>query len=206
MKWRRVFCAATLVVLALSAAGCAAPAAKTETQEAAAPDKSAPKSTTEQAEPETGGFGQYRLESDGAIVTVDIPAPSDDPEIRKVEKYRRRYKIKPYSYATVATDNSKGAKDAWIPGTIIVVTDSGKQVKYIYAADRVVETVESLGWDSKQQDAGMALYEELGPPDGGVVLPGALGKSIVAATEEPDGVKSVHWRSRNAQKVFTKVH
>lgn len=63
--------------------------------------------------------GTYAFEYHGAKITVRVLAPSSDPRLAEVERYRKAAKAKPDHYFIVDVDNSSGSRYIGVYGVIV---------------------------------------------------------------------------------------
>lgn len=139
--------------------------------------------------PEQGGFGTYQYESNGATITIEIPADTDQSLVATTEAYRLETGSAPVTYAIVNIDNSGGDESVSV-FQFSVVTDDGATFEFKQGWQLVGDWQPSLNSNNRElYNRGVDLYNNLLNLD--QALPGARSTALFIADGQVPSLKTL---------------
>lgn len=130
---------------------------------------------------DTTGPGVYAGKTSGGLrLTAEIPVPSTDPRVAKVERFRKDAGAPAFTYVIVKYDNTRGTEQSEVLGGAYVITLNGKTIHVLHAAspDGVFEKFILDHLPKAENDTAWRYYSTF--YDSQLVRPGAKETAILA--------------------------
>lgn len=143
-----------LTILGLSLVGCGAtdePQSREEAQQQYTEDLEAEGQTPETTEPETVGYGTYKVHTvSGAELEFDLPTAPDDEALQDILQYMDDVNAEPTTFIVVDVDNRQGQELVKLPQVSVFDTE-GHEYEFTSVSQYITEIEPETNWDDGAQ-------------------------------------------------------